>query len=378
MSASPKPLTAVPPANKQQSQATKWHECGSETVPSFSAVAYFFGKHLRETRKVPVGLIHTSWGGTPAQAWTSREALDAEPALKHYHERLAQAVKNYDPKKADEQHKTATDKWKVDADKAKAAGKSPPRQPQKQPPPALSQYSASTLYNGMIAPLLPFAIRGAIWYQGESNAGQAFEYRTLFPAMIKDWRARWNQGDFPFLFVQLAPFSNAGGDWPALREAQLLTTKSVPNTAMAVITDVGEETDIHPKKKQPVGERLAIAARALAYGEKVEYSGPEFESMKVEGNKVILTFAHIGGGLKAEGESLTGFTVCGDDKKFVPATAKIVGEKTIEVTSDKVEKPIAVRFGWESFPVVNLWNKAGLPATPFRTDDFRTSTQPKQ
>ena len=230
----------------------------------------------------------------------------------------------------------------------------------------------------MIAPLLPFAIRGAIWYQGESNAGQSFEYRTLFPAMIKDWRARWNQGDFPFLFVQLAPFGNAGGDWPALREAQLLTTKSVPNTAMAVITDVGEETDIHPKKKQPVGERLAIAARAVAYGEKIEYSGPEYESMKVEGNKVILTFAHFGGGLKAEGESLTGFAVCGDDKKFVPGTAKIVDEKTIEVTSDKVEKPIAVRFGWESFPVVNLWNKAGLPATPFRTDDFQASTQSKK
>jgi sialate O-acetylesterase len=368
--ASAKPLAAV-------AKSPKWRECSSETVPSFSAVAYFFGKNLRETRKVPVGLIHTSWGGTPAQAWTSQEALDAEPSLKYYHERLAQAVKGYDPKKADDQYKTAMDKWKTDAEKAKAEGKTPPRQPVKQQPPALSQYSASTLYNGMIAPLLPFAIRGAIWYQGESNAGQAYEYRTLFPAMIKDWRTRWNQGDFPFLFVQLAPFGTTA-PWPELREAQLLTTKTVPNAAMAVITDVGDEKDIHPKKKQPVGERLAIAARALAYDEKIEFSGPVFESMKVEGNKVILTFAHVGDGLKAEGELLKGFVVCGEDKKFVPAKATITGQSTIEVTCNAVEKPIAVRYGWENFPIVNLWNKAGLPATPFRTDDFPSVTQPKK
>jgi sialate O-acetylesterase len=216
----------------------------------------------------------------------------------------------------------------------------------------------------MIVPLQPYAIAGAIWYQGESNSGRAEEYRTLFPAMIQNWRTAWNQGDFPFLFVQIAP--NQGMS-PEIREAQLLSWQKVPRTAMAVITDVGEAKDIHPRKKEPVGGRLALAARAVAYGEKIEYSGPVFKAMLVESNRAVLSFTHTGGGLVAQGGDLKGFTVAGEDHSFVPATATIEGTNVI-VTSPSVGKPAAVRYGWATTPEVNLFNREGLPATPFRTD----------
>jgi sialate O-acetylesterase len=239
------------------------------------------------------------------------------------------------------------------------------------------------LYNGMIAPLVPYAIAGAIWYQGESNAGQAFEYRTLFPTMIKDWRNRFGQGDFPFLFVQLAPFQKPADQpgehpWAELRDAQLFTSLSLPKTGMAVITDAGE-ADIHPKKKEPVGARLAIAARALAYGEKIEYSGPLVEKSKFENGKATLIFSHVGDGLSTPGKAeLTGFTICGADKKFHNAKAVITGKDTIEVSCPDVAEPVAVRYGWAIYPVVNLWNSAGLPASPFRTDTFPGVTEPKK
>jgi sialate O-acetylesterase len=313
-----------------------WVECNPKTTPGFSAVAYFFGKELASKLKVPVGLIHTSVGGTPAEAWTSREALQAVPSLAYY-----------------------------------AAS-----------PTGTNHGSPSSLYNGMIAPLIPYAIKGAIWYQGESNAGKAFEYRTLFQTMIQDWRKRWGEGDFTFLCVQLAPYTPirpepGESNWAELREAQYLATVELKNVGMAVITDVGEENDIHPRKKQPVGERLATAARAIAYGEKIEFSGPAYKSMKVDGNKVILSFDHLGGGLVVKGEKLTGFSICGEDKKFVNADAIVQGDQVI-VSSSKVEKPTQVRFGWDNYPVVNLWNKDGLPASPFRTDSFPITTEPKK
>jgi sialate O-acetylesterase len=228
------------------------------------------------------------------------------------------------------------------------------------------------LYNGMIAPLLPAAVAGAIWYQGESNASRHAEYRTLLPTMIQDWRARFGGGEFPFLIVQLAPFKKISAepqesDWAALRESQSLATTKLPKVAIAVITDIGEQFDIHPPKKQPVGERLALAARALEYGEKIVYSGPVFKSMEIKDGKAVLTFDHVGQGLEAKGGTLTGFTICGPDKTFVNAEAVINGDKVI-VSSDKVKEPKAVRYGWADFPVVNLWNKDGLPADPFRTD----------
>ncbi|HEV3144666.1 MAG TPA: sialate O-acetylesterase [Gemmataceae bacterium] len=360
----------------------RWSECSPQTVGNFSAVAYFFGRDLRKALNVPVGLIHTSWGGTPAQAWTSKEALGAEAALVHYPADLEKAIKNYDSDKAKEAYQEAVAKWKEAAAKAKTEGKPPPGKPQQSQPPDKSPHAPSGLYNGMIAPLVPYAIAGAIWYQGESNAGQAHEYRTLFPTMIKDWRKHFGQGDFPFLFVQLPPYKpNDPSDitWAELRDAQLQTAKILPKTGMAVITDVGEEKDIHPKKKEPVGSRLALAARAIAYGEQVEYAGPVLEKATFEDGKAILTFTHVGRGLATPGkEELTGFTSCGADRKFHNAKATITGSDTIEVSCSEVTKPVAVRFGWANYPVVNLWNKDGLPASPFRTDDFLGITAPKK
>lgn len=371
----PEPQSTVA---RQKGGDGSWHTCGPTSVPSFSAVGYFFGRELQRTLNVPIGLINTSYGGTPAQAWTSRPGLAAVPEFQGFFEADEAAMKRFP--EAEKAYKEQVQKWQAQAAELKKQGKQPPRPPQAPMGPN-NPHRIAGLYNAMIHPLLPYAIRGAIWYQGESNSGQAYQYRKLFPTMIKDWRTAWGQGDFPFLFVQLAPFTaivKEPGDsnWAELREAQLLTLTASPNTGMAVITDVGEENDIHPKKKQPVGERLALAARAIAYGEQIEFSGPVYQAMQVKGDKVVLSFSHLGGGLEARGGPLTGFAVCGADKKFVNAYAEIDGQ-TIVVSSPQVREPIAVRFGWANYPVVNLWNKAGLPATPFRTDDFPGITAPK-
>jgi sialate O-acetylesterase len=222
----------------------------------------------------------------------------------------------------------------------------------------------TVLFNGMIAPLLPYAIRGVIWYQGESNVRREQQYRTLFPSLIADWRQAWGQGEFPFLFVQIAPHREMT---PEIRDAQLFAWQHTPNTAMAVTMDCGDANDIHPAHKQPVGARLALAARALAYGEAIEYSGPVFDGMTIQGRKASLRFTHLGAGLKAKGGPLKGFTMAGPDKVFHPAKAEIRAQ-TVVVTSKDVPQPVAVRYGWASVPEGNLFNKAGLPASPFRTD----------
>ena len=341
-----------------------WKESTPETAAHFSAVAFFFGRYLRQSLKVPVGLINSSVGGTPAEAWTSRSALEADPELKQILDRYAEKVKTYDPAEAAAQHKQALAKHKEAVAKAKAEGKPQPPALRAPTDPRRGSGRPGGLYNGMIAPLQPYAIAGAIWYQGEANAGRATEYRKLFPAMIGNWREAWGQGNFPFLFVQIAPHQRMT---PEIREAQLFTWQNVPRTAMAVITDVGNETDIHPTKKEPVGARLALAARAIAYGEKVAYSGPVYDSMKVKGNRVILSFKHLGGGLMAKDGELKGFTIAGAEGDFVTATAKIEG-KNLVLSNPSVAKPVAVRYGWASTPDVNLFNTEGLPATPFRTD----------
>jgi len=359
---------------------SKWVECSPATVPSFSAVGYFFGRDLHKKLGVPIGLIDSSVGGTPAEAWTSREALLGEDSLRYYINNLDAARKSYSPEKAKAAYEDALEKWKVAAEEAKKEKKPIPRQPTLAPPPGTSGGHPSALYNAMIAPLVPFAIKGAIWYQGESNAPKAYEYRTLFTTMIQDWRNQWDQGDFPFLLVQLAPFWDSdsnGVRYAELRDAQLFATKKLKNVAMAVITDVGDEKDIHPRQKEPVGARLAIAARALGYGEKIEYSGPVYKSKQIEGNKVILSFDHLGGGLVAKGDRLLGFKIAGEDGNFLPAEAKVQGDEVI-VSSPMVEKPVNVRYGWQNYTVLNLWNKAGLPATPFRTDDTPYTTMPKK
>jgi sialate O-acetylesterase len=341
-----------------------WKESSPETARSFSAVAWFFGHELRRALKVPIGLINSSVGGTPAEAWTSRGTLEADPELREILERHAEQVRDFDPEAAAAQHQRALEAHKQAVEKAKAAGEKPPQSPRAPADPRKAKVRPCCLYNAMIAPLEPYAIAGAIWYQGEANAGRAAQYQKLFPAMIQNWRQAWGLGDFPFFFVQIAPHQ---GMKPEIREAQLLSWQKVPRTAMAVITDVGDEKDIHPTKKEPVGQRLALAARAIAYGENIEFSGPVYASMKVEGDRAILTFTHTGRGLMAQGGELKGFTIAGADGSFVAAKAVIDGDK-VAVSSPEVSKPVAVRYGWANTPDVNLFNKEGLPATPFRTD----------
>ncbi|MCX6894728.1 MAG: sialate O-acetylesterase [Verrucomicrobia bacterium] len=342
----------------------RWELCSPASIESFSAVGYYFGRSLQKSRGVPVGLIGTYWGGTPAEAWTRNEFLAANPRYKtELLDAFALAWKEYE---------TGLAAYEKEKEAAKQTGlafnKKSPREP----------WKPSVLYNGMIAPLIPYAIQGAIWYQGESNARsaeQAIQYRALFPDMIRNWRQDWAQGDFTFLCVQLAPYrafkpQPDESDWAILREAQLRATQVLPTVGMAVITDIGDEKNIHPAKKEPVGERLALAARHIAYGEKIEFSGPVYRSMKVKGGKVILRFDQVGKGLEARDGELKGFAICGEDKKFVWAKAEILPDNTVAVSSPEVAKPVAVRYGWADFPVVNLWSKNGLPATPFRTDSF--------
>jgi sialate O-acetylesterase len=485
-----------------------WSVCSPETVTSFTAVGYFFARDLAAARRVPVGIIHSSWGGTPAEAWTSEATLQtlpdftkplaelkqfaADPALA---QREAQAKQEAWYRQVDPGSKPGaawsaaeleTGGWKTmtlpafwegagypdfdgvfwlrrvfelpgnwdgsdvelrlgavdDIDttwvngtpvgatigwnlprvyrvpgsalkrgknviavrvldtgggggmyggdepmrlifgaSGYASGKVPnffslagswqcrPSVSLREtgwPPGDFSQdpSTPTVLYNGMIAPLRPYAMRGVIWYQGEANVGRERQYQTLFPAMIADWRRAWGRGDFPFLFVQIAPYSSMT---PEIREAQLLSWLRTPNTAMAVTMDCGDADDIHPANKEPVGARLALAARALAYDEKVEYSGPDFDSMKVDGAKAVLHFTHLGGGLVAKDGELKGFSVAGADKVFRPAQAEIAGD-TVVVNSTHVPQPVAVRYGWANVPEGNLFNRAGLPASPFRTD----------
>jgi len=352
-----------------------WGACTPETVPGFSAVAYFFGRYLHKELDLPVGLINTSWGGTPAEAWTSLDAQQDVPELAPTVARWNQQIAQYDPQAAGQRYEKAMETWKQAAEKAKAEGKPAPRRPRAPVAPAESPHRPASLYNAMIAPLIPFAIRGAIWYQGESNSSRAEQYRTLFPAMITNWRDKWGQGDFPFLFVQLAPYRYGGRDprcLPETWEAQVLAL-DLPNTGMAVTTDVGNIKDIHPKNKQDVGRRLALWALANTHGKDLVYSGPLYESMSVEGDKVRVRFEHVGGGLVAKGGPLTHFTIAGKDGQFVPAVATIDGD-SIVVQSDQVKGPVAVRFGWTDTAEPNLFNREGLPASPFRTDDFELVT----
>lgn len=483
-----------------------WTICTPQSVKQggwngFSAVGYFFGRHLYENQHVPIGLIETNWGGTPAEAWTSGSALAKLPdfgaavakmdaqrgATGSLAQRMAAWYTKNDPGVAGKWADPATDTsaWPTmtlpvlfqDAGipelsqfngiiwfrktidlPADAAGKEivlhfladdndttwingtpvgategyqtprayhipsgvlkagpnviavrvldtggkggiygDPATLRLEVPggPTVSlagpwRYQAgmslakatalpqdagdpnqvTVLYNGMIAPLIPFGIKGALWYQGEANAGRATQYRTLLPALIGDWRARWGEGDFPFYIVQLANWAPGGDSWPELREAQWLTAKNVPNAGIATAVDIGDSADIHPKNKQEVGRRLALVAEAQAFGEKVEDSGPLFKAMTVEGGAARLTFDHLGGGLTAKaGGPLTGFTLAGADRKFVPADARMDGD-TVVVSSPQVSSPAAVRYAWSADPAISLYNKAGLPALPFRTDDW--------
>lgn len=513
--------TSTTPLTDVKVDAGKWQECSPQTVANFSSVAYFFARNIYEKKPVAIGLIHSSWGGTIAEAWTSGESLKKMPVFAKAVEKMESVAsqKTLTPAEYTQQFKawqenvmqkdsgysnnnpawasnevnastwktmslpgawekaglpdfdgiawfrkkiTVPEEWSgkdlqlslgpIDDDDitflngtqvGKTEGNNRARlytipgslvksgeniltvrvldnggdggmigeskqlfikQGNGEPVSLAGDWSYKTsvtssvlparpvvpegpnrtmvLYNAMINPIVPYGIRGAIWYQGESNAGRAYQYRELFPLMIKDWRQHWGEGDFPFYFVQLANFNPVKpepgeSDWAELREAQLKTL-ALPNTGMAVIIDIGEAKDIHPKNKQDVGARLAMIARAKLYGEKIPFTGPVFQSSKVEGNSIRISFANAEGGLTMKGnDTLKGFAIAGADKKFHWADAKIEGSHVI-VSSPEVASPVAVRYAWANNPVCNLYDKAGLPASPFRTDDWEMVTRNKE
>jgi sialate O-acetylesterase len=402
-----------------------WWRCTPEAANEFSGVGYFFGRELRKYLNIPIGLISSLQGGSQAQLWTSLEAvgknIDADSAftdwlakregvIDAYPQKLAEylpAKAKYDAEMArywseveNAPEFVAKKKlWETESKAAREQGKPPPPRPQPaQPKPTAPEppdggpynnFMAGNLYNAMIAPLMPYAIKGVIWYQGESNCENSKQYRVLFPIMISDWREKWGQGNFPFLFVQLPNINKPAlqpvqeqDRWPGLREAQAKAT-FLPDTGMATIIDVGDPDEVHGKDKLDVGVRLSLIARHLVYGEEIVSSGPTYDSMQVEGNEITITFKNAGGGLAIGtppwsptgkippvASELKGFAIAGPDKKWHWARARINGDQVI-VSCDQVTNPVAVRYGWADNPPCNLYNKEKLPAAPFRTDDWQ-------
>ena len=350
-----------------------WRVCTPENVREFSAIGYFFARDMRQELKVPFGIVNESFGASTAEAWISREALAADRHLKPLLERFDTNVGAF---KANPPDQTAALKaWQAAAARAKAAGRNPPRRPA-DPNPIQDQHNPTVMFNGMIAPIIPYAIKGVLWYQGEAINGGTNGYQ-LYPllqaTLIKDWRRRWDEGAFPFYICQLAALKasptrpDTAFNNPNVREAQA-TVLSLRNTGMAVTIDIGDPVNIHPKDKQDVASRLMRIALARTYGRKLEYSGPVYDSMKVVAGAIHLRFTHVTGGLVARGGDLQTFTIAGKDGKFVPATARIE-QDTVVVSSPAVPKPVAVRYAWANYPEgCNLYNGEGLPAAPFRTD----------
>jgi len=363
-------------AGKPQSDVEgQWVVANPETAGNFSAVGYFFGRDLYRATKYPIGLIDSSWGGTEAEAWTSDEALEADPELKVVADSWRQRIAEFPH--VLEQFEQSLAEWEKSAEETEASGKPAVAFPVVPKDPRSHSWRDSGLWNGMIAPLTPFAIAGTIWYQGESNAEFGYQYRKVFSTMIQQWRTSWGEGDFPFLFVQLASYApgtkSKPDAWATLRESQEKTL-ALPKTGMAVAIDIGESYDIHPKNKQDVGRRLALAAESIAYGRKVEYMGPTYKSLKADKGMLRLQFSHLAGGLVVRGQNLLGFEIAGQDRQFFPADAKVEGEEVV-LTSSRVAEPVAARYAWANDPKCNLYNKAGLPAPPFRSDDWTVSTQ---
>jgi len=341
---------------KADLEGTGWAASTPETAKDFSAVAWYFAREIEEREHVPVGLIDSTWGGTVAESWTSLTALGADPGLAPVFTARGHMTERETDAQLEEKVRARL------IEEAKAQGKPMPQFPWH---PLLNTWAPAQLYNAMIAPLTPFPIRGAIWYQGESNS--ALEryptYERLFRTMIEDWRRQWSIGDFPFLFVQLANFkSSPAEEYFQIREAQRRTL-ALRNTGMAVTIDIGNPDDVHPKDKLTVGRRLSLAARAIAYGEQLEYSGPVFRQVTPEASSLRVWFDHAAG-LQTKGGDLTGFEVAGDDGQFLPATAKIDGD-TIVLQNASVATPKAARYGWTNSPECHLYNGADLPASPF-------------
>jgi sialate O-acetylesterase len=341
-----------------------WAACTPESVAETSAVAYFFARNIQQRVGVPIGLIESFWGGTAAESWTSLHTLSADAALMPVFSGRAKMV-DAESTTALRQEREERE-FQVALAQAKVEGKP---LPWRQWHPDFAAWAPAALYNGMIAPLTPFAIRGVIWYQGEANASpdRASLYARLFQTMIRDWRTSWGEGDFPFLFVQIANWNTEPGEvWPEVRNAQRQSL-ALRNTGMAVTIDIGDPNDIHPKNKQDVGLRLALVARAITYGEKIEWSGPLFRQVTQEEHALRVWFDHANG-LMAKGATLTGFEVAGADGKYSAADAKIDGTSVV-VSSPTVPAPVSVRYGWAANPTCNLFNQEGLPASPFQAPE---------
>ena len=383
-------VTATEPQTEVKTSGG-WQLTATNTVGGFTAVGYYFAREIQKELDVPIGLIGCNWGGTRIEPWTPPVGFQSVPALKaDFADKLAtfparspQIITETQPV-LDAAGKAVLDKAGRPMTKPVLDDKGKPKQRavlDKDGKPVLNVSSSSPLsiYNAMVHPLIPYAIKGALWYQGESNNGEGMLYFEKKKALINGWRTLWNQGEFPFLFVQLAPY-NYGAPraeaLPGIWEAQTATL-SIPNTGMAVTTDVSTVGNIHPPDKQTVGHRLALWALAKTYNKPVaSYASPLFDTLKVEGNKAKLTFKHADGGLKSlNGQPLTWFTIAGDDKKFVEAKAEISGS-TVTVSAESVAKPAAVRFGWNQIAEPNLANAAGLPASPFRTDKWTDAVMP--
>lgn len=352
-----------------------WVVCSPETVGSFSASAYFFGRKLHQELQVPVGLINSSYGGTSVEAWTSMEAQAKLPEYKIISEQwVKDTAKPWDEKAAEALYEKQRAAWVEAVKKAKAANKTAPRAPKKGVNPRLSQNHPANLFNGMIAPIIPYTIRGAIWYQGENNANKTFShlYGLQLSTLIKDWRQRWGE-DFAFGTVQLPDFKAAQKEpveetgWTLVREGMLETLK-LKHTGVAITLGLGEANDIHPKNKQGVGARLAMWALGDVYGVKgMATSGPLMSGYKIRGNEIIVSFKHTDGGLVAKGGELKGFAIKGADGKWVWANARLQGN-TVILSHPSVTQPVAARYAWADNPVWSLENGAGIPASPFRTD----------
>ena len=336
-----------------------WTVCTPRTAADFSAVAYFFARNIQADQHVPIGLIEADWGGTPAESWTSLQALSQDASLMPAFESWAD-LSDKEPTAILE--RALEDKTRKDASDA---GRPAPVFAWR---PELRSWLPGGTFNGMIAPLVKYRIRGFLWYQGESNANleRSFYYDRLLATMIRDWRRRWQEGDIPFLLVLLAGWgSGPGSKWPDLREAQRRTL-SVNQTGMAVTIDIGDPDNIHPKNKQEVGRRLSLAARALAYHESLEYSGPLYRTYMKDGTSIRVFFDHAQSGLVSKGGFLNAFEIAGSDGKFMQAKAVIDGT-TVVISSTQVENPTAVRYGWAGYPPCHLYNKDNLPASPFST-----------
>ena len=379
-------LIKVPQVGTQELQNDfkgAWKASDAATSSSFSAVGFMFGRYLHNILGVPVGLIDNSWGGSAAEAWVRRETIEKDPRFSLLMENTRKQETYNGSEAAKTEYEAKLEKWKQDVEKAKAESKPLPRQPQSPEKWLTGNARPGNIFAGVVYPTLGYGMKGVVWYQGESNASRAYEYQELFPFMIEQWRKEWGEGDFSFYWVQLAnyqPQKPQPGDsqWAELREAQTKTMQ-LPNTGQAVIIDLGEGDNIHPKNKHDVAARLVRWALAKDYGLKFPYRSPEFKHLDIDGNKAIVTLDYFGGSLRPFGvEEAIGFAVCGEDKVWHWAKGKILlPEDKIELTCDQVEKPIAVRYAWADNPVCNLFSKDGLPVTPFRTDDFTPITKPK-